>query len=97
MRLPRMSCRKCPRYEVEKQRCSDGKANPRRKADAFSLVELLGIRSLCHYSPYRDRIVLQTHFPHHPSAITPLKRSYAPGKVEIEIEPEPLAEADADW
>lgn len=59
----RMSCWNCPRYSRAERSCGDGKANPKSKADSVMVAELLGIRALCHYNPFRDRLVALTHFP----------------------------------
>lgn len=85
----RMTCLKCPRYDREAQRCRESKANPRSKADTVAVAELLGLQILCHYNPYRDALVLQTHFPNaditrRTTAARPRKRRA--GKITVEIE-----------
>lgn len=59
----RMSCWNCPRYSRTSLSCADGKTNPKTKADSVMVAEMLGIRALCHYNPFRDRLVALTHFP----------------------------------
>lgn len=85
----RMTCLKCPRYEREAQRCREGKANPRSKADTVAVAELLGLQTLCHYNPFRDTLALQMYFPNadltrRSTAVRPRKRRG--GKITVEIE-----------
>ncbi len=67
----RMSCWNCPRYDRTERRCQDGKANPKKKADSVAVAEFLGVRALCHYNPYRDRLALEMHYPHQPPPALP--------------------------
>lgn len=70
-------------------RCRDGKANPRRKSDSVALVEVLGLRSLCAFSLYRDLLVAHHHYP---ALLTPedspkprkLLRN-RPERIEVEV------------
>ena len=85
----RMTCLKCPRYEREAQRCREGKANPRNKADTVAVAETLGLQALCHYNPYRDALALQMYFPNadntrRSTAARP--RTRRGGKITVEIE-----------
>lgn len=85
----RMTCRQCPRYDRANQRCLDGKANPRSKSDSVAVAEFLGLRTLCHYNPYRDALALRMHFPRLPMTIATSsrpRRSSRRGKITIEIE-----------
>jgi len=59
----RMLCWNCPRYDRTAFHCRDGKANPKKKVDSLLVAEFLGLRTLCHYNPYRDVLAQQTHFP----------------------------------
>ena len=61
----RMSCWNCPRYSRTDRKCREGKVNPKRKSDTFAVAELLGLRALCHYNPYRDALAMRMF---HPSA-----------------------------
>ncbi len=65
----RMTCWNCPRYTRTDRRCLEGKANPRRKSDSFTVAEMLGIRALCHYNLYRDRLAMRMYFPTAPETI----------------------------
>ncbi|HLI47922.1 MAG TPA: hypothetical protein VKV18_04430 [Chthonomonas sp.] len=60
---PFRPCWRCRRYDRIRRLCRDGKANPRRKIDAFALVELLGVRSLCIYNPYRETLARRIYRP----------------------------------
>jgi len=68
-RPKRMSCIKCPRYNKADSHCRDGKANPRRKSDSLLVAELLGIRALCHYNPYREPMALRMYYPSDPFTV----------------------------
>lgn len=59
----RMACWNCPRYSRTERRCADGKSNPRKKADSVMVAEVLGLRALCHYNPYRDPLAARMYFP----------------------------------
>jgi hypothetical protein len=59
----RMSCWNCPRYDRTVRQCREGKANPRRKSDSIIVAEILGVRALCHYNPYRDTLAMRMYFP----------------------------------
>jgi len=86
----RMTCLKCPRYDREALHCREGKANPRNKPDSVAVAELLGLRALCHYNPYRDGLALQMYFPtaevtrRATAKIRP--RKPRGGKITVEIE-----------
>ena len=60
----RMHCWNCPRYSRTERLCADGKANPKKKADSVTVAEVLGLRALCHYNPYRDALAARKFFPH---------------------------------
>ena len=59
----RMSCWNCPRYSRTDRRCREGKANPKRKSDAITVAEILGVRTLCHYNPFREPLAMRMFFP----------------------------------
>ncbi len=59
-----MHCWNCPRYSRTERSCADGKANPKKKADSVTVAEVLGLRALCHYNPYRDALAARMYFPH---------------------------------
>ena len=71
----RMSCWNCARYSRTDRRCREGKANPKRKSDSIKVAELLGVRTLCHYNPYREHLVLRMFFPCTPQAIESTEES----------------------
>lgn len=65
----RMACWNCPRYSRAGRQCADGKANPKKKADSVMVAEVLGLRALCHYNPYRDALAARMYFPNTPLGI----------------------------
>lgn len=83
-----MTCWQCPRYDRTERRCRDGKTNPKRQTDAVAVVELLGLRALCHYCPHREPLVSRWHFPKQSVAAVPLDpmRHLRRPHVEIEFE-----------
>jgi hypothetical protein len=86
-----MACWQCPRYDRAERRCQDGKANPKSKSDSVAVAELLGVRALCHYNPYRDGLALRMYFPNHPAtlAASQPRRAMRRGHIEVEIEDTP--------
>jgi hypothetical protein len=75
-----MSCWNCPRYDRTDRRCREGKANPRRKSDSLVVAELLGVRALCHYNPYRDPLAMRMFFPTAPETMRATARSRRRGR-----------------
>jgi hypothetical protein len=47
----------------------EGKANPRRKSDSLLVAEMLGVRALCHYNPYREPLALRMYYPTDPVTV----------------------------
>jgi hypothetical protein len=96
----RMACWNCPRYDRTERVCLDGKANPKKKADAVELTEVLGLRALCHYSPYRDSLAIQMHFPTTALGVASVaarpKRRGRNGAIEIEIEDSEIEMEDSE-
>ncbi len=84
----RIHCKNCPRYDREEQRCREGKANPRSKADTVAVAELLGLQTLCHYNPFRDALAQQMYFPNADTTRrkTARRRTRRGGKITVEIE-----------
>jgi hypothetical protein len=83
----RMTCWRCPRYNRDERRCQDGKTNPKNKVDSIAVVELLGLRMLCHYNPYRDILALRWHEPEHPAAVPPPSKRKKRRPLEIPDRP----------
>lgn len=52
-----MFCRDCPRYDEEKSVCKDGKINPHTWQNAVEASQIFGVRSLCPFSEYRERLI----------------------------------------
>jgi len=50
-------CRDCPRYDDEARRCRDGKVNPQHWETAVSVAQVLGLRSICVFNDFRERLV----------------------------------------
>jgi len=50
-------CRDCPRYDAESERCRDGKVNPHRWEVAVSVAQTYGLRSICAFNDFRERLV----------------------------------------
>ena len=52
-----MYCRDCARWDDEAERCRDGKVNPPNLETAVSVANVLGVRSICVFNDYRERLV----------------------------------------
>ncbi len=52
-----MHCQDCPRYDLEREACRDGKLNPARWDQAIDVVRLFGLRSVCVFNDHRERLV----------------------------------------
>ncbi|MFW5697163.1 MAG: hypothetical protein ACOCX1_01230 [Fimbriimonadaceae bacterium] len=52
-----MHCRDCPRFDQEAQRCQDGKVNPPRWETAVDVANVIGVRSICVFNDYRERLL----------------------------------------
>lgn len=52
-----MDCRDCARYDEANDVCLDRKLNPKRWEDAVTVSQLMGIRSICVFSDFRERLV----------------------------------------
>jgi hypothetical protein len=50
-------CRDCPRWDDEKSRCQDGKVNPQKYSMAVDVANVLGVRSICVFNDYRERLI----------------------------------------
>lgn len=64
----RISCWNCNRFHRDEGRCKDGKTNPRRKTDAVEVAEVMGVRALCIFSPYRDILAVRLTMPNSEAA-----------------------------
>lgn len=58
-----MNCRDCPRFDSEKRICQDGKLNPGRYEQAQEIVRLHGLRSICVFNDFRERLVYNRSAP----------------------------------
>ena len=52
-----MDCRDCARWDQENRKCRDGKVNPRKWELAVETAQVLGLRSICVFNDYRERLV----------------------------------------
>lgn len=52
-----MYCRDCARYDAENKRCKDAKVNPQDWETAVTVAQVLGLRSICVFNDYRERLV----------------------------------------
>ncbi len=52
-----MYCRDCNRWNSEDSKCLDGKVNPHNWETAVSVVQVLGIRSVCPFNDFRERLI----------------------------------------
>ncbi|HEV2471882.1 MAG TPA: hypothetical protein VGS41_04410, partial [Chthonomonadales bacterium] len=89
------SCWQCGRYNREQRLCRDGKTNPVRKVDSYSVAELLGVRALCCHNPYRDGIAQRMLTPRAaPKAPLRLAARFI-RRTDLEIEIEEFSGEDA--
>jgi hypothetical protein len=54
---PEVYCRDCARYDPESKRCKDAKVNPQDWETAVTVAQVLGLRSICVFNDYRERLV----------------------------------------
>ena len=52
-----MRCRDCARYDLEDRRCKDAKVNPPTWEDAVEVANVIGIRSICSFNDFRERLI----------------------------------------
>jgi hypothetical protein len=52
-----MECRDCARWDGEARKCLDSKVNPHNWEIAVSVSQVLGLRSICIFNDYRERLV----------------------------------------
>lgn len=52
-----MECRDCARWDSENRKCLDGKLNPHGWEVAVSVAQVFGLRSICVFNDYRERLV----------------------------------------
>ena len=52
-----MYCRDCNRYDKESKKCLDGKINPHDWDAAVSVSQIFGLRSICVFNDYRERLI----------------------------------------
>jgi hypothetical protein len=52
-----MDCRDCPCHQEETAKCRDGKLNPQTWEQAVSVSQVFGLRAICVFNDYRERLV----------------------------------------
>ncbi len=52
-----MECRDCARWDSEARKCRDEKVNPHSWEVAVSVSQVLGLRSICVFNDFRERLV----------------------------------------
>lgn len=52
-----MYCEDCPRFDPERRTCRDGKVNPQRWDLTVEVANVFGVRSICMFNDYRERLV----------------------------------------
>ena len=52
-----MDCRDCHRWDSEAKKCLDGKVNPHNWEVAVTVVQVLGLRAVCPFNDYRERLI----------------------------------------
>jgi len=52
-----VDCRDCARFDEANARCKDGKVNPHSFDSTFTTAQTIGIRAICVFNEYRERIV----------------------------------------
>jgi hypothetical protein len=50
-------CRDCARYDTQAERCRDNKVNPESWETAVTVSQVLGLRSICVFNDYRERLI----------------------------------------
>ena len=52
-----MDCRDCARFDEEARKCLDNKVNPHSWEIAVTVSQVLGLRSICVFNDYREKLV----------------------------------------
>lgn len=58
-----MHCRDCARYDSEAERCRDSKVNPESWEIAVTVSQVMGLRSICVFNDYRERLIASRTLP----------------------------------
>ncbi len=85
MAIKRILCQNCSSYDKTEQKCNLGKTNPRKKHETFTLVELLGVQSLCMHNPWREELLLRMY--RHPKSVgymTTITSAIKDARVDLE-------------
>lgn len=52
-----MDCRDCHRWDAASKKCLDGKVNPHNWETVVSVSQVLGIRAICPFNDYREKLI----------------------------------------
>lgn len=52
-----MHCRDCHIWDAEASKCRDGKVNPQSWDMAVTVSQVLGLRAICTFNDFRERLV----------------------------------------
>jgi hypothetical protein len=52
-----VDCRDCARFDLETRKCLDKKVNPKSWGQSVDVANVLGVRSICVFNDYRERLV----------------------------------------
>ncbi|MCX6340878.1 MAG: hypothetical protein NTU72_00690 [Fimbriimonadales bacterium] len=52
-----MKCKDCVRFDGENNRCKDHKINPLNWETSVTVAQIQGIRSICVFNVYRERLI----------------------------------------
>ncbi len=82
--IKRIYCQKCPSYDSDVRKCTQGKANPRKQHETLTLVELLGTQTVCMHNPWREELLLRMY--RQPKAIGYWSLSAAQVETHVDLE-----------
>lgn len=57
----RILCSRCRLYDSVRRCCTISKVNPRTRLDTYETAQVLGVRAVCPFNPYRERMVSPPH------------------------------------
>ena len=52
-----MDCKDCHRFDLDTKKCLDGKINPHKWETAVNVSQILGIRTICVFNDFRERLI----------------------------------------
>lgn len=81
----RKTCLTCRTYDRLRNRCALGKSNPRKKHEAQTVAELLGVQSICLHNPFREPLILRMRFPERRFLWNDSRTHSEAARIEVEI------------